>query len=233
MMFRRNAEGGSGRSRTDPTEFGVLDALLTNVIVRTLEDLGWAHGPGIRAVMRRNVQGPRFTLATRGGRALDREMDVLMRRMSAETGSGAPTGRARGATASQTKQWGSQSGAPRYGGAGTRSKALQTVKQERARELKNWPAPGTPSAPEYITDSDRGAPLRGNDDLYGAPQAEAVQFADGWAATGRARNADGELARPGLRSRDSSEEREAGDGAAMDAVTGRPARKRGRGNKNG
>jgi hypothetical protein len=60
---------------------------------------------------------------------------------------------------------------------------------------------------------------RGNDSLRGAPQAEAVQFSDGWAATARARNADGELAGPGLRSRGSSEERETRDGAAMDDAT--------------
>jgi hypothetical protein len=43
------------------------------------------------------------------------------------------------------------------------------MKQERGSERENRP---TPSAPEYITDSDGGAPPRGNDDTQGALQAE-------------------------------------------------------------
>ena len=59
-------------------ESGALDRLLRTAIEKTLEDLGWAQGPGIRAVMGRNVRGPRSTLAARGRRALDLEMDSLM-----------------------------------------------------------------------------------------------------------------------------------------------------------
>jgi hypothetical protein len=70
-------------------------------------------------------------------------------------------------------------------------------------------------------------PPRGNNDMHEALQAEAAQFADGWAATARARNADGELAHSELCSGGSSEEREDGDRAAMDAETRRPAGKLG------